>query len=109
MTSEDPSKISLEETRHVANLAKLEYSEKELSELNSEMSRILETVSKLDNVPVEGLEATLAVGAYANRFRDDVAGKCLDRDFALGNAPVSRDGCFEIPRILSKIDQTHEG
>jgi aspartyl-tRNA(Asn)/glutamyl-tRNA(Gln) amidotransferase subunit C len=96
--------MSLEETRHVANLAKLEYSEEELVELTSEMSRILDTVSKLDNVPVDGLEATLAVGAYANRFRADEPGDCIDRDLALQNAPVARDGCFEITRILSPLD-----
>ena len=97
------SQISLEETRHVAGLSKLEYSEQELAELNGEMSRILETVSKLDNVPVDGLEATLAVGAYANRFRED-PGACLDRELALQNAPDARDGCFEITRIISKIE-----
>ena len=104
MTTSNESRISLEETRHVANLSKLEYSEAELLELNKEMSRILDTVSKLDNVPVEGLEATLAVGAYANRFRADEAGQCLDRDLTLENAPVARDGCFEITRIISKIN-----
>ena len=98
------SQISLEETRHVAGLSKLEYSEQELAELNGEMSRILETVSKLDNVPVDGLEATLAVGAYANRFREDDPGACLDRELALQNAPDARDGCFEITRIISKIE-----
>lgn len=104
MTSNE-SLISLQETRHVANLSKLAYSEDELVELNREMSRILETVSKLDNVPVDGLEATLAVGAYANRFREDVSGDCLERQKALANAPVSRDGSFEITRIISKIEE----
>ncbi len=102
MTSEH--RISLDETRHVARLSKLDYSEAELKELNLEMSRILDTVSKLDNVPVEGLEATLAVGAYANRFREDQVGECLPREKALANAPSSRDGSFEIPRIISKIE-----
>ena len=88
----------------MAGLSKLEYSEQELAELNGEMSRILETVSKLDNVPVDGLEATLAVGAYANRFREDDPGACLDRELALQNAPDARDGCFEITRIISKIE-----
>lgn len=99
-----PNPITLDEIRHVANLSKLEYSEEELLELNGEMSRILETVTKLDNVPVDGLEATLAVGAYANRFREDVPGDCLDRELTLANAPAARDGCFEITRIISKID-----
>jgi aspartyl-tRNA(Asn)/glutamyl-tRNA(Gln) amidotransferase subunit C len=104
-TSKDQeSRISLEEVRHVANLSKLEYSEAELLELNGEMSRILDTVSKLDNVPVDGLEATLAVGAYANRYRADVPGECIGRSQALENAPVARNGCFEITRIMSKID-----
>ena len=103
MTSD--SLISLEETRHVAKLSKLDYSEDELQELNLEMGRILETVSKLDNVPTEGLEATLAVGAYANRFREDQSGPCLPREAVLANAPCQRDGSFEITRIISKIDE----
>ncbi len=99
------SRISIEETRHVANLSKLDFSEAELKELNLEMSRILDTVTKLDNVPVDGLEATLAVGAYANRFREDTVGECLARESALQNAPDVGDGCFEITRILSQIDE----
>ena len=63
MTSEH--RISLDETRHVARLSKLDYSEAELKELNLEMSRILDTVSKLDNVPVEGLEAPFGIAEVA--------------------------------------------
>ena len=98
-------RISLDETRHVANLSKLAFSEEELLELKAEMSRILDTVSTLDNVPVDGLEATLAVGAYANRFRQDLIGECMSREAALQNAPATGDGSFEITRILSKIDE----
>jgi aspartyl-tRNA(Asn)/glutamyl-tRNA(Gln) amidotransferase subunit C len=98
-------RISITETQHVARLSKLEFSEAELTELNQEMSAILDTVSKLDNVPIEGLEATLAVGAYANRFREDCVDECLERGAALQNAPNARDGCFEITRIISKIDE----
>lgn len=98
-------RISLQETRHVANLSKLDFTEVELLELKEEMSRILDTVSSLDNVPVEGLEATLAVGAYANRFRQDTIGTCLSREAALQNAPATGEGSFEITRILSKIDE----
>lgn len=99
------ARITLEETKHVAKLSKLDYSEAELLELQAEMSQILETVSKLDRVPVDGLEATLAVGAYANRFREDTPGPCLERDLVLKNAPSSRDGSFEITRIISKIEE----
>lgn len=99
------SSLSLDETRHVAKLSKLEYSEAELQELNREMARILDTVTKLDNVPTDGLEATLAVGAYANRFREDVASPGLSREAVLHNAPFQRDGCFEITRIISRIDE----
>lgn len=99
------ARISLQETRHVANLSKLDFSEEELLELKGEMSRILDTVSALDNVPVEGLEASLAVGAYANRFRQDTVGTCMSRQAALQNAPATGDGSFEITRILSKIDE----
>lgn len=99
------SRISLEETRHVARLSKLRYSEEELIELNQEMGLILDTVSNLERVPIDGLDATLSVGAYANRFREDQVGDCLDLESVLSNATSSRDGCFEIPRILAKTSE----
>lgn len=101
--SSDAAGISLEETRHVARLSKLDFTDSELKELNSEMARILETVSAMSVVPLEGLEATLAVGAYANRYREDETTRTLPREEALANAPRSRDGHFEITRILSKM------
>ena len=101
----DGKRISIEETAHVAKLSMLEFSDSELETLNGEMDRILETVSALDSVPTEGLEATLSVGAYANRFRDDVCLPTLSREDALSNAPRSRDGAFEITRILSKTNE----
>ena len=100
MTSK--TRITVEETRHVALLSKLEFSEPELLEINREMEQILGTVSKMSEVPVDGLEATLAVGAYSNRFREDQVAETLPREQALANAPKLRDGHFEIPRILSR-------
>jgi aspartyl-tRNA(Asn)/glutamyl-tRNA(Gln) amidotransferase subunit C len=98
-------RISLEETRHVAKLAKLHFEEDELQSLNAEMGAILEKVSQLQRVPVEGLEATLSVGAYANRFREDRVAPTMPSSEALANAPAQRDGCFEIVRILSKTEE----
>lgn len=97
--------LTLEQARHVAVLSKLHFEEDELRELRAEMEAILQTVSKLSQVPVEGLEATLAVGAYANRFREDEVGLSMPVEEALANAPAQRDGCFEIVRILSKSSE----
>ena len=98
-------RITLEETRHVARLSKLHFDEAELKGLNTEMEAILETISQLERVPVDGLEATLGVGTYANRFREDKAAPCMPSSDALANAPAERDGCFEIVRILSKTSE----
>lgn len=98
-------RISLGETRHVAGLSKLHFEQDELESLNAEMEAILETVSQLQRVPVDGLEATLSVGAYANRFREDQVSDTIPSSEALANAPAQRDGCFEIVRILSKTQE----
>ena len=98
------TRISLEETRHVAALSKLHFPENELVSLTAEMEAILETVSRLEKVPVEGLDATLSIGAYSNRFREDVIQPTMPVVDALANAPAQRDGCFEIVRILSRVD-----
>lgn len=96
------SHLTIEQARHVASLSKLHFEEDELRELTREMEAILSTVSKLSSVPVDDLEATLAVGAYANRFREDEVAPSMPVEEVLGNAPAQRDGCFEIVRILSK-------
>lgn len=98
-------RISLQQTRHVAALSKLHFDEEQLVSLNAEMEAILETVSRLENVPIDELEATLTVGAYANRFREDHVAPTMASVEALANAPAQRDGCFEIVRILSKSPQ----
>ena len=94
--------ITLEQARHVASLSKLFFTEEQLQNLTAEMEAILGTVSKLSRVPVDGLEATLSVGAYANRFRTDEIRPSMPVEEALANAPSQRDGSFEIVRILSK-------
>ncbi len=95
-------RISADEVRHVASLSRLNFSEEELVAMTSELDQILDTVSEMMTVPIEGLEATLGVGGTANRFREDVVAATLPRSEALSNAPCQRDGLFEIPRILSK-------
>lgn len=107
-TTMSERRITLEETRHVAQLARLEFSEPELLHLNADMEAILETIARLERVPVEGLEATLGVGAYANRFREDRVEPSMDREDALRNAPSQRDGSFEIVAILAASSQEQE-
>lgn len=97
------SRISLDEVRHVARLAQLTFQEDEFQALTLEMEAILEAISSLERVPLAGVEAALSTGSYANRFRADEVTPGLSREDALSNAPSTRFGCFEIPRILTKI------
>lgn len=64
------AEITKEQVQHLGDLARIRLDENEIEQLQSEMSEILEYVSRIDAVVKEGaLEKT--VGAVYNVFRED--------------------------------------
>jgi aspartyl-tRNA(Asn)/glutamyl-tRNA(Gln) amidotransferase subunit C len=93
-------KITREEVLHVANLARLEFSEEEVERFTSQLSSILEYVDKLGELELEGVEPMAHVHDIVNAFREDVVRESLPRDAALANAPDAEDGCFKVSKVI---------
>jgi len=94
-------KISQEEILKLANLAQLKLSKEELTEFSSELSTILDYVSQLDKVDVEGLEPTYQVTGLKNVTRDDVKIDYeVDKDLLMSNLPDSQDGQIKVKRMI---------
>lgn len=95
-------RISLDEVRHVADLARLELSDDELAVLQGELSALLghvEQIRRLDTTDVPPMAHPLPL---ANVLRADELRPCLDREEVLAAAPASEDGRFLVPRILGE-------
>ena len=93
-------KITAEQVRHVAGLARLEIDPAAVEKLAAELATILAYVEKLDQVDTRGVPPTSHAIALTNAFREDVVHDHLPRGQALKNAPSQDDGSFVVPKVI---------
>jgi len=89
--------ISRDEVLHVAQLARLELSEDELSRFAEQLNAILEAVGKVSELDLEGVEPTAHPLDLVNVWAEDEPRPCLPVEAALANAPDREDGSFRVP------------
>jgi aspartyl-tRNA(Asn)/glutamyl-tRNA(Gln) amidotransferase subunit C len=93
-------KVTKETIEHVANLARLNFSDVEKEKLTIEMANILAHVDKLNELDTRNVEPTSHVLPVKNVFREDFIEKSYDREKILANAPSHEDGCFKVPKVV---------
>ncbi len=93
-------KITLEEVRRVAALARLELSEAEVGRMTGQLDAILSYVAKLDEIETTGVAVTTHSQAVVNAFREDEVRPSLPRERALANAPEQNGEAFVVPRVI---------
>ena len=93
-------KISQDEVTHVAHLARLEFGEEEKEKFTSQLNDILRYMDKLGEVDTTGVEPMTHAIAQKNAFREDAVGESLPPEVSLANAPESRGGCFQVPKVI---------
>ncbi|TYQ18372.1 UNVERIFIED_CONTAM: aspartyl/glutamyl-tRNA(Asn/Gln) amidotransferase subunit C [Acetivibrio alkalicellulosi] len=93
-------KVTKETIEHVANLARLNLSEKEKERLTTDMENIISYVDKLNQLDTKGVKSTEHVIPIKNVFREDEVKPSFSRDKILSNAPEVEDGCFKVPKIV---------
>ncbi len=96
----DGSKLSKKDVEHVAELARLELSEAEISQFTTELSSVLDMADSLNNVDTSKLEETAHVTGLSNVTRKDKKEKQLTNKEALANAPVKDGRFFRVPKVL---------
>lgn len=94
--------ISKEDIKHVATLAKLEFTDEELEKFTAQMDDIIDMADQLGEVDVQNVAPTTQVVAEKNVFREDVIVKGESRDDLFKNVPESQDGFIKVPTIIDK-------
>ncbi|MFE8701328.1 Asp-tRNA(Asn)/Glu-tRNA(Gln) amidotransferase subunit GatC [Cytobacillus sp. FJAT-54145] len=94
------SRISIDQVKHVAHLARLAISEKEAEKLTQELDAIITFAEQLNELDTENVEPTSHVLDMKNVMREDVAGKGLPREEVLKNAPDHQNGQIKVPSII---------
>ncbi|MCR8969508.1 Asp-tRNA(Asn)/Glu-tRNA(Gln) amidotransferase subunit GatC [Facklamia sp. 7083-14-GEN3] len=92
--------ITREEITHVANLAKLSFSEEELDQFAPNIQEIIEMVEHLQEVDTEGIEPTYHGNQLKNVYREDIAVSNTSYQALVNNAPTAKDGYIQVPVII---------
>lgn len=92
--------LTRDEVAEIAQLARLAMSESELESLRGELAAILDHVAALGEVDTTGVEPMTHAVPTTLRLRPDTVAPSLPAEVALRDAPVARDGCFEVPAII---------
>jgi aspartyl-tRNA(Asn)/glutamyl-tRNA(Gln) amidotransferase subunit C len=94
------SRISKDQVKHVANLARLAITEEEAEKFTKHLDSIITFAEQLNELDTEGVEPTSHVLNMKNILREDRAAEGLPREEVLKNAPEHQDGQFKVPSIL---------
>jgi aspartyl-tRNA(Asn)/glutamyl-tRNA(Gln) amidotransferase subunit C len=94
------AKISKEDVRYVAKLARLNLSAEDMERFTLQLNSILSYMDKLNELDTSNVEPMSHVTDVYNAFRDDVVGESFAREVALENAPDTEQGFFKVPRII---------
>ncbi len=91
-------KITHDEIRHIAQLARIDIPEERFDKLAADMENIVDMVAQIQQVDLTGIELDLS--ADYNVFREDVVMPSLTRDAVLANAPRKAAGCILVPKVI---------
>ena len=84
----------------IANLARIKLPEAERDAIAVELSKILDWIEQLNQVPTDGVEPMASVAHMKLPMREDKVtdGDC--RDKILQNAPQAANGFFAVPKVV---------
>jgi aspartyl/glutamyl-tRNA(Asn/Gln) amidotransferase C subunit len=94
------TKITLEQVRHVARLARLELSAADEQRLRADMDEMLAYVDKLNELDTKNVAPTTQVGEAGTPMRDDEVTNHADAEAMLANAPARERNYFKVPKII---------
>jgi len=93
-------KIDKELIEHVASVARLNLTKKEIDEFIPELKEVLEAFSKLKEVKTDNVEPSFQPVELKNMMREDKVEDSLSQEEALSNTKNKKDGYFKGPRAV---------
>ena len=93
-------KLSYEQVKHIAWLARLGLSEAEMERFSLQLSDILENFEILKEVDTANVPPATQTIPLQNVFREDKVAKSYPQNEVLANAPNEEGNCFKVQAIL---------
>jgi aspartyl-tRNA(Asn)/glutamyl-tRNA(Gln) amidotransferase subunit C len=92
--------LTIDEVRHIADLARLELTSEEEERYAQQLSAILDYAARLQSVDTSAIPPTATVLPLNAPLRPDIVRPCPPRTRILENAPEAEEGMFRVPPIL---------
>lgn len=86
--------------KRIGSLARIRIEENEVASYQEELNAILGFVEQLNEVDVSGVEPMTSVAPMSLRRRDDVISDGGYAEKIVGNAPLSEDNFFMVPKVV---------
>jgi aspartyl-tRNA(Asn)/glutamyl-tRNA(Gln) amidotransferase subunit C len=92
--------LDKETVKHVAEVARITLTDKEIEEYAPQLREILEAFSKLDEIDAKDTKPSFQPIDIKNAMREDEIKPSLSQEEALKNSPNTKDGYFKGPRAV---------
>ncbi len=94
------TRLTTEEVRHLAALARVGMTDDEIETMRDQMSNILENFDVLREVDTDSVEPTGHSVDVTSVMRDDIVAESSPREEALANAPRREDDFVRVKAVL---------
>jgi aspartyl-tRNA(Asn)/glutamyl-tRNA(Gln) amidotransferase subunit C len=94
------SRISVDQVKHVANLARLAVTDDEAELFTKQLDAIITYAEQLDELDTTNVKPTSHVVDMKYVMREDKPAKGLPIEDVVKNAPDHKDGYIRVPTIL---------
>ena len=96
------SKISVDEVKRLAKLARIGLSDPETTQMSEELGNILTFVEQLRKVDISDTVPTDQVTGLEDVWREDIIHPSPPRHQILSNTPTQKDGYILVKRVLNE-------
>jgi aspartyl-tRNA(Asn)/glutamyl-tRNA(Gln) amidotransferase subunit C len=93
-------RLTRDQVKHVAELAKLKLTEAEIDTFQEQLSNILAYADRLDELDTASIPPTAGVLPLRNVMRADEPRSSFPREAMLANAPDAEDGFVKVKVVL---------
>ena len=97
-----PVKLSTEEVRNIAELAKLDLTDEEVALYAGQLSDILDYFQRLEELDTSHIAPTASVLPLKNVLRPDAPAAPLSPEEVIANAPDAEDNQFRVSAVLGE-------
>lgn len=94
--------ISVKTIQHLAHLSRLQISEEQVAQYQSDMQRMVAFIEKLQELDTNGVAPLRIMANSNNALRADLVTQSFTASEALKNAPSHDQQYFKVPTVIKK-------